>query len=82
MDKIKWLTLDSGDGERTLKQHGFILFPHIPRFSGEMFNGNRSLCGRIKVMDENEDFVEFSLLEEEPLNREKVCKKCLKHSGL
>jgi len=71
-----WKTLESGDGERTLKQHAFI-----PKYNGR-YNDYRniSLCGKIR---EGNDWGMSRLISEmwdegsEIVNEEKACKRCL-----
>jgi hypothetical protein len=76
MKKSIWLTLDSMDGERKLKQHCFV--PNISKGGNER---NKSLCGNISV---GNDDCKPALFEEiynehggsELVNRRCVCIKC------
>lgn len=76
--KVKWVTLDSGDGERTLKQHGFIPKSVLRRRTHERYHGNISLCGKIYAGNQNEESEDHADLVGEVLSKDKACKKCLK----
>lgn len=75
---VKWATLDSCDGERTLKQHAFK--PAIRRvpWTNEEYSGNQALCEkRAGVMNEKEEFEPFDKIEGEPMS-DNCCKRCRK----
>jgi len=64
--EIKWVTLDSYDGTRTLKQHAFA-------------SKGFSLCGKIRAIDQDEDTIALEELISEEKN-ENACKMCVKIS--
>jgi len=73
----KWSTVDSFDGERTLKQHFYI-----PAMRGKpwetSYEGNRTLCKlRGGIVDENEKFVSIEDIDSEMISKN-ACKRCLK----
>ncbi len=72
---VIWITLDSFNGERTLKQHALVPYH---RKDGTV--RNISLCGKIIAGNEDGKSAEFDTIIErdESLNKEKACKQCLK----
>lgn len=79
---IKWLTLENQHDTRTLKQHGFIIRKIKKAFTHEVYDGNRSLCGKIVAGNEDEEVEYFINLEEEPFNETRACKLCRKLAKL
>ena len=77
MKKTKWYRPDSEDGQRSLVQHGYQHKERINYF-GEKYNGNISLCGKSALANDDEHYLSFDEIEPESLNKEKVCKNCIK----
>jgi hypothetical protein len=74
--EVKWLILDSADGERTLKQHAFI--PKGINLHGDVYIANISACGKIVAYDQDEKPEKFIHLDAEPLYKDKACGTCRK----
>ena len=78
MDRIKphaWSTQANSTGEKTLSQHCFV-----SKECGDWWNryeGNISLCGKITVVNENNDSVKLKNIIQEKIS-DRCCKKCLK----
>lgn len=72
---IKYVTLDSEDGERSLKQHAFRPVVSEMNFTGELYVGNESLCTGIYAGNESENVEGWEQLENEPVSP-KLCKIC------
>lgn len=77
--EIVFLTLDSFDGDRSIKQHAFKSKIYKTKWFEEEYEGNISLCGKIKAaMDEDKySSIEELKDEQEELNENRCCKKCL-----
>ena len=69
------ITLDSEDGERTLKQHVFK--PKLSRGGNER---NISLCGKIRVAEDSGKSAMFDTLihRAELIDGNNICKTCFK----
>ena len=74
---VKWLTLDSMDGDRSIKQHAFTGKTKTDFYTGK-YEGNISLCGKIVATKEGPEELTIGEIESEPLNENNVCKICLK----
>lgn len=74
---MKWFTLDSYDGERTLKQHCYVAKERIRRYTREKYAGNISLCGMSGVGNEDEEYEPYEAIISEAVS-ETACKKCIK----
>lgn len=74
---IKMLTLDNICGTGSVKQHAFIPKVYKDKYTDEMHVGNVAMCGKSMASDDGEKASLFVELEDEPLNPDKVCKKCL-----
>ena len=74
MKNYVWITLDSFDGERSLKQHCFI-----PKISRGGNYRNKSLCGNVIAgNDEGKAALFHTLIKrDEPID-DNVCKSCLR----
>lgn len=76
--EAKFISVDSWDGERIIKQHAYAPTIRKTAWTREEYHGNRALCNsRVGVMNENEDFEDYEKLESEPI-KDTCCKKCLK----
>lgn len=73
---VKWLTLDSMDGERSIKQHAFIAKIKTAPYSCD-YSGNISLCGKIVATREGPEELAIEEIDSEPLDESNVCKTCL-----
>ncbi|WP_185246655.1 hypothetical protein [Chryseobacterium bernardetii] len=73
--KIVFATVDSMDGERTLKQHGYIEYERGAWYE-KKYSGNKSLCGKGGVSD-GDRFFNINDIHEEEI-KDNCCKKCLK----
>ncbi len=76
-NKIVWNAPDSEDGERRLKQHGFVSKTIKSDFYND-YDGNISLCGNIQLGDGDGNYTRINRIDSEELNHDIVCKKCLK----
>lgn len=77
--EIKPVTLDSEDGERTLKQHIFKANPMKRPYTREPYIGNISLCGKAYHGDESTgDCKEFELITDVEAINPDCCKLCLR----
>lgn len=74
--EIVWNSPDSSDGERGLKQHGFVSVMANPVYR-DPYPANLSLCKRISLSDGYKK-IPIEEIEPEVLNEEKACKICLK----
>lgn len=72
---VKWATLDTSDGSRSIKQHAFVAKKRRLAITLEEFVGNKSLCGKITVSNEDENPEEFSKIIGEPM-KEDCCQIC------
>lgn len=74
---IKWVSLDTIDGEGSLKQHCFKSRIAKEKWTGEPYEGNVSLCGNVTVasFEREEEQEAFSKLEAE-LHHSDSCKSC------
>lgn len=77
MSEVKWMALDSVDGERSLRTHGFIPKVRKRKYTDEEYVGNVSLCGRVVCGNENEEIEAFENIVNEGYLLKTVCKKCL-----
>ena len=69
-----WITLDSFDGERSLKQHCFI--PTMSKGGNER---NKSLCGNVIAgNDEGKSAIFETLYERDEPIKGNACKACLR----
>lgn len=78
MNKVKWNTPDSIDGERSIKQHAFISAQRKSAFWEEPHKGNKSLCSNMGISDDGHRYIPLERIESEPLDESKACKKCLR----
>lgn len=79
MKSVKWMTLENETAERVLKQHGVIPRNFKDKYTGAPYPGNVSLCKKIAVSEDGERSMPWVRIEDaEPLNRERVCKTCLR----
>lgn len=76
--KIVWATMDSSDGERTLKQHAFKEYQRGKWYEAQ-YPGNKTLCGNGGVHD-GDKFVNIDEIESEEM-RSDCCQNCLKLSA-
>jgi hypothetical protein len=75
--KIKWLSLENSDASRSLKQHAFKPYVAKEQFTGDPYNGNKSLCSKFWASEDGEHSDDWETLESEPLNQDKACKICV-----
>ncbi|MGE8528493.1 hypothetical protein [Chryseobacterium rhizosphaerae] len=73
--KIVWSTVESMDGERTLKQHAYIE-TNRGAFYEQKYSGNKALCNKGGVSD-GDKFVHINDIDTEEI-KDNCCKKCLK----
>ncbi len=73
---VVWKTLDSMDGERTLKQHAFIPDKR-GAFYEDKYDGNKALCSKSGIHD-GDKFVNIENELSEDIDEVSYCKKCLK----
>jgi len=75
--EVKWSTLDSVDGNRSLSQHGFIGCDR----GWDQYEGNRTLCSSQVGADDGEGggiYATMDGIKSELFNEDTACKKCLK----
>jgi hypothetical protein len=73
----KWVTLENESGTASLKQHCFIPYEATSRYTGELYVGNISLCGKVWAGNGDEEIEMFYLLDGET-QHPAACKRCLK----
>ena len=73
----KLSTLENRDATKVLKQHAYIEAKRGGKYA-ERYNGNRQLCNKNGGAHDGDSFVDFRYIYPEPINNEKICKKCLK----
>lgn len=83
MSRVKpiylYITCDSVDGKRTGKQHIYQGYRQRYQYTDVIYTGNKSLCGKYSVYDEDEINMEFEKAKE--YNESKspnLCKNCLR----
>lgn len=74
---IKWKTLSSKDGHRSIKQHAFTGVMREDKI-GRIYAGNESLCGQITATREGPKELRIDQIKEEELDEGNFCRKCLK----
>jgi hypothetical protein len=79
--QIKWMALDSADGQRSLRTHGFIPKVRKRKYTGEEYIGNISLCGKVVVGNEDEQIEVFENIDNEGYLNKNVCHTCLSKSN-
>jgi hypothetical protein len=75
--RILFATLESSDGERTLKQHGYTEAMRGAWYS-EKYKGNKQLCNKKGGVHDGDKFVSMDEINSEEIDRKNCCKKCLK----
>ncbi len=76
---VKWVTLDSADGEHSIKQHAFVSKERKYPYTLEPYPGNTSLCNQIRASDPNTGDTDSSWKDlENEFIKESCCKNCLK----
>ena len=75
MTELKYTTLDNYDASRTLRQHIFKRRISKVPYTDEEYEGNISLCGKIRVVEDNELDVNFDELDDED-EKNNCCKLC------
>jgi len=73
---VVWATLDNVDASATLAQHAYVEAELPVRYIGGTYVGNKSLCGRFSVGEEEGVAVHISKIEGEKLNEAACCKVC------
>lgn len=68
--RIKWFQPDRWDGNATYAQHAYI--------KGELGEAQAVCSSRRRLLDEDEMFMQFDVLDEELLKENAACKLCLK----
>lgn len=76
----KWITVDNMTGTSTLKQHCFIPRERKRKYTGEKYLANVSLCGKVRVGNENEEVEEWEKLNPDGRIEESACKICKRKS--
>jgi hypothetical protein len=74
---ILFATLESSDGERTLKQHGYTEAMRGPSYS-DKYEGNKQLCNKKGGVHDGDKFVSMNEINPEKIDRDRCCKKCLR----
>ena len=78
---IVWCESDNADATRSV-YHGYYgreRLTEMGKWTGEKKMGNSALCNKsYGQVDENEEYIPIEEVEDSGLNRDKVCKKCLK----
>jgi hypothetical protein len=75
--RIFFATLESEDGERTLKQHGYTEAMRGAWYA-DKYEGNKQLCNKKGGIHDGDKFVSMDEINSEGIDRDKCCKKCLK----
>ena len=75
--RVLFATLESVDGERTLKQHGYTEAMRGDWYS-EKYQGNKQLCNKKRGVHDGDKFVSMDDINSEEIDRNNCCKKCLK----
>ena len=79
--EVKFLTLDSADGERTFKQHAYKAYQRKKYYENEPYKGNKQLCNKGGVYNEFDRYEDFDELYSEIVDVDNCCKTCLKIYG-
>lgn len=74
---MKRVTLDNSTATATLKQHIYISKERKRRYTGEVYIGNISLCGKFGAANENEEYENLDVLQGEAKSNN-FCKTCEK----
>lgn len=72
---VVWNAPENRYGEKTLSQHAFVSAIR-GRYYEEKYEGNRSLCGKIGIGNENEQYLRLDEIESEHFDSIKACKRC------
>lgn len=75
--RVLFATLESSDGERTLKQHGYTEAMRGAWYS-EKYKDNKQLCNKNAGVHDGDKFVSMDEINSEEIDRNNCCKKCLK----
>jgi len=75
--RVLFATLESVDGERTLKQHGYTEAMRGAWYS-EKYKGNKQLCNKNGGVHDGDKFVSMDEINSEEIDRNNCCKKCLR----
>ena len=75
--RIFFATLESFDGERTLKQHGYTEAMRGAWYA-DKYKGNKQLCNKKGGVHDGDKFVSMDEINAEKIDRDKCCKKCLR----
>jgi hypothetical protein len=75
--RIFFATLESFDGERTLKQHGYTEAMRGAWYA-DKYKGNKQLCNKKGGVHDGYKFVSMDEINPENIDRNKSCKKCLR----
>ena len=76
-EEIRWESLETFDGEGSIKQHAFKSKERKKPWTGEKYIGVISLCGKINASEDGETSISIDKLANESINP-KACKNCLK----
>lgn len=71
--EILWITFESDSTHKTGKQHAYI-----PKMSAGGNKRNKSLCGKYRLVGEDEKSELWENMKGEKLYRKNACKQCLK----
>lgn len=77
---IKWYTAENAEASAVLKQHAFIAKTRKRKYTGEKYEGNVSLCGKIMISDDGEVSCNLNDIEGEQFNENEACKLCAKEA--
>jgi hypothetical protein len=75
--RVFFTTLESEDGERTLKQHGYTEAMRGAWYA-DKYIGNKQLCNKKGGVHDGDKFVPMDEINSEELDRNNCCKKCLR----
>ena len=80
-EEVVWSQSDNYNATRIVFHCYYpnLRYTEIGRWTGEKKVGNSALCNkRMGMQNENEDYVPIEEIESTKLDRDKVCKTCLK----
>ena len=75
--RVLFATLESFDGERILKQHGYIEVMRGAWYT-DKYKGNKQLCNNKGGVHDGDKFVSMEEINSEEIDRNNCCKKCLR----
>ena len=76
-EEVIWSTMDNQHGEVSLKQHAYMSVQRKRPWSGELYEGNKTLCSKLGASYDGEIYTTIDRIDSEAIS-ENACKKCLK----